>query len=583
MEINPAVVSTQDEAAALANRLNELSIQRPGHMHQDYAHFIRLPGTNELKILEYAGHGGKANRTRSAAPRPGSNTQSQSQNTNGQNQPRRGDQNPSGGNDGKDADDSDGDDRRRRGPLAEVAEHSLPHLRSLDRVLQTTDPEISRDIRWLKIDSHHDLMLLYHLVSLERLQHPWQAVLERARHNLEEGTRRKQAMLRYYHRTMAGKPLEYVDPFIALLQDVEVRDGNLARFLDQHRRLILASGAGAGAADFQRDVQKRLNSFCSMQNDEFFWWAERAIMRVLSQFDAQSGDREEPPDGRFFMPGITERLIGIVKSIYTQAWAHCSTLSAESRGSPSEVMKHVHSFIRKSLAEDERTRQSTDLAVVVHCFVGKVSLDVAKRIFRALKTGTTECATDDGLEIPKILRHSRARGGLLKDTYKIWLVASPNSDPTFRAAGFVEADPGPLVAYQQHAEQQQQQPPVNLDELSRVCAAVHERLRPVDLPVALFFSATFPEPGTPHLLVFKGQWLIKVVSISPQEMEGMGWRGPGPYGGGVQQTYARFYVDRLEDGGIPVLISMEEDVLGGFTPAGRFVSWKDAVEDGKDE
>ncbi|KAK3298752.1 uncharacterized protein B0H64DRAFT_471995 [Chaetomium fimeti] len=586
MEINPARVSVQDEAADLANRLNQLSIQRPGHMHHDYAHFIRLPHpSNELRILDYAGHGGKPNRTRNAAPRPDPSTQSQSQNsnTNGQNQPQRGDQNPGGGNDGN-AEDSDGEDRRRRGPRTQVAEHSLaslPQLKTvksfLDRVLQPTDPEISRDIRWLRIDSENDFTLLCHLVSLKRLQHPYKAVLERASRNQDEGTRRKQVMLRYYNQITAGKPLEYADSFIALLRDVEVREGILVRFLDQHKRSGLPPGrAGAqAAADFQRDIQKRFDSLCSIMNDEFFWWAERAIMRVLSQFDTHIGNHQEPQDPRF-TSGTEKRLIGIVESIYTQAWAQCSTLYAGSQVPLKEVFKHVQSFIRQSLTEDDRTKQSTDLAVVVQCFVGKVALDVATRICHSLKTGGATDSSTKNLKIPHILRHSRA-GSLLKDSYKIWHVSHLTSDPTFQSASLIEADQGPLAYERAEASQQA----IDLDSLTRACADVHKSLQHTNLPLALFFSAAFPEPGKPRLLVFKGQWLTKVISISPREMKDMGWDGPRPFGD-VQQGYARFSAHRLE-GGIPILMSMEEDVLGAFTPAGRYLSWEDVVKDGGDE
>ncbi|KAK4142473.1 uncharacterized protein C8A04DRAFT_38259 [Dichotomopilus funicola] len=613
MDINPARVLVSDELADLANRLNQLSIQRPGHMHHDYAHFIRLPDTsNELRILDYAGHGGKSNRTRNAAPRPDPSTQSQSQksNTNGQNQPQRGgDQNPGGGNDGNDGngEDSDGEDKRRRGPGTQVGEHSLhsrPQLKSfLDRVLQPADPEISRDIRWLRIDSANDLTVLCHLVSLKRLQYPFRAVLGRAVRNQEEGMRRKQVMLRYYNNnnTTAGKPaekpVEYADSFIALLSDVEAREGNLARFLDKHkqsRRPPSKVGAQA-AADFQKDIQKRFDSLCSMENDEFFWWAERAIMRVLSQFDIHTGNRQEHQDPRL-TPGTENRLIGIVESIYTQAWAQCSTLHAGSQPPLEEVFKHVRSFIRQSLTEDDRTKQSTDLAVVVQCFVGKVALDVATCIFHALKTlktggaTVTESASPKNLKIPHILRHSRA-GGQLKDTYKIWHVSQLSSDPTFQSASLIEADPGPLVAYQdledlgkeKEEKASQRLAIIDLDALTRACAAVHKTLQHTDLPLALFFSAAFPELGKPRLLVFKGPWLTEVISIPPQEMKHMGWEGLRPLGdGGARQGYyARFSAHRLE-GGIPIFMSMEEDVLGAFTPAGKFLSWEEVVKDGGD-
>ncbi|KAH6626559.1 hypothetical protein B0J18DRAFT_143636 [Chaetomium sp. MPI-SDFR-AT-0129] len=620
MDINPARVLVHDELADLANRLNQLSIQRPGHMHHDYAHFIRLPDTsNELRILDYAGHGGRSNRTKNAAPRPDPSTQSQSENsnTNGQNQPQRGgDQNPGGGNDGNDGngEDSDGEDKRRRGPGTQAAEHSLhsrPQLKSfLDRVLQSINPEISRDIRWLRIDSASDFTVLCHLVSLKRLQYPFRAVLGRAVRNQEEGIRRKQVMLRYYNnKTTAGKPaekaLEYADSFIALLSDVEVREGILARFLDKHkqsRRPPSRVGAQA-AADFQKDIQKRFDSLCSMKNDEFFWWAERAIIRVLSQFNTHDGKRQEPQDPRL-TPGTENHLIGIVESICAQAWAQCSALYAGSQPPLEEVFKHVRSFIRQSLTEDDRTKQSTDLAVVVHCFVGKAALDVATCIFHALKTRKTQgaAATDTAesstktllknLKIPHILRHSRA-GGQLKDTYKIWHVSPLSSDPTFQAASLIEADPGP-IAYYQHAEEEEKEEKasqrlaiIDLDALTRACTAVHKTLQHTDLPLALFFSAAFPEPGKPRLLVFKGPWLTEVISISPQEMKDMGWEGltprPRPLGDGDVRRgyYARFSAHRLE-GGIPIFMSMEEDVLGAFTPAGKFLSWEEVVKDGGD-
>ncbi|KAH6640772.1 hypothetical protein F5144DRAFT_590182 [Chaetomium tenue] len=586
MEINPTRVLVQDELADLANRLNQLSVQRPGHMHHDYAHFIRLPDTsNELRILDYAGHGGKPNRTRNAAPRPDPSTQSQSQsqnsNTNGQDQPQRGDQNPGGGDDDN-GEDSDGEDRRRRGPLTQVAEHSLhplPQLKSfLDRVLQPTDPEISRDVRWLRIDSGNDFTLLCHLVSLKRLQHPCRAVLARAVCNLDEGTRRKRAMLRYYNQITAGKPVEYADSFIALLSDVEVREGFLARFLDQHKRSNRPGTAGAqAAADFQRDIQKRFDSLCSMKNDEFFWWAERAIMRVLSQFDTHIGNGQEPQDPRL-TSGTEKRLIGIVESIYAQAWAQCSTLYAGSQPRLEEVFKHVRSFIRQSLTEDDRTKQSTDLAVVVQCFVGKVALDVVTCIYHALKTGAATESSPKNLKIPHILRHSRA-GALLKDTYKIWHVSQLTSDLTFQSASLIEADQGPL-AYQ-GAEASASQQAIDLDSLTRACAALNKSLQPTNLPLALFFSAAFPEPGKPRLLVFKGQWLTKVISISPQEMKDMGWDGPMQFAD-VQQGYVRFSASRLE-GGIPILMSMEEHVLGAVTPAHKYLSWEDVVKAGGDE
>ncbi|EAQ86653.1 predicted protein [Chaetomium globosum CBS 148.51] len=586
MEINPTRVLVQDELADLANRLNQLSVQRPGHMHHDYAHFIRLPDTsNELRILDYAGHGGKPNRTRNPAPRPDPSTQSQSQNSNinDQNQPQRGDQNPGGGDDGN-GEDSDGEDRRRRGPLTQVAEHSLhslPQLKSfLDRVLQPTDPEISRDIRWLRIDSGDNFKLLCHLVSLKRLQHPYKAVLERAVRNRDEGTRRKQVMLRYYSQITAGKPLEYADSFIALLSDVEVREGFLARFLDQHKRSNLPGTAGAqAAADFQRDIQKRFDSLCSMKNDEFFWWAERAIMRVLSQFDTHIGNGQEPQDPRL-VSGTEERLVGIVESIYTQAWAQCSMLYSGSQPRLEEVFKHVRSFIRQSLTEDDRTKRSTDLAVVVQCFVGKVALDVATCICDDLKTGGATKSPTKNLKIPHILRHSRA-GPLLKDTYKIWHVSQVTSDLTFQSASLIEADQGPLAFQGAEASASASQPAIDLDSLTRACAAVHKHLQPTNLPLALFFSAAFPEPGKPRLLVFKGQWLTKVVSISPQEMKDMGWDGPRPVAD-VPQGYVRFSASRLE-GGVPILVSMEEHVLGAVTPANKYLSWEDVVKAGGDE
>ncbi len=374
-------------------------------------------------------------------------------------------------------------------------------------------------------------------------------------------------MLRHYRRATAGELRECAEPFLDLLRNITLWDGNAARFVDRHTRSTLISQAGAAAGQGAADSQKKFNSICSMKNNEFFWWAERAILRVLGRFDAQGGDRQELQENPS-IPNMDRRLIGIVESVCSQAWAECRPLYAWSPSAPGQVLNHVRSFVRKSLTEDERTGQSTDLAVVVRCFVDKLALDVAGAICAALRKGKTECSTDV-LMIPKIMRHSRV-GGLLKDTYKIWLVCSVKGDPRLQAARFIEADPGSL-AYGRDTEQV-----MDLGELARVCAAAHEGLRPARLPVAAFFSAAFPEPGTPHLLVFEGPWLTKTVPVSPQEMKDMGWHGEGP-------GYTRLYASPVAGAGIPIVTGIEENVLGMYTPAGRVIPWAEAAGEVEDD
>lgn len=565
METNPAVTSTQ---AALADRESLLSIQRQGHRHRNYAHFSRFRFSSDVNILECLAHIKATQAKKGAVPRPNPSIQSSSQNTNAQNQPDGGDQNSRGNNDGN-ASDSDGEDDQQRQGLAQVTEDGFSRLQALQTLLETSDPVISNRIRWLRIEDPDNFVLFCHLAALKALQQPWDRVLKRIRSNVDESIQLVPVIQQYYQKVV-GRPRKASDQFINLAHRMERWDSNLARFDEQHRRWKLIPVRGDAPIkqplEFHIDIRKRFNTICSTENTEFFWWAEQAILRVLSRFDAHR--EHQPLRNTPFMPYTAKHLIGVVEHIYSQLWTECSSLTW-SEDTSRRVYSLARRFIRTSLTEDEETKRMVDVAVIVDCFVNKVWVDVGRGICKALKAGQTKCSTDD-LEIPKILRHSRAENNL-KDTYKIWLVSSHKSDPNAQAAALIEADPGPL--------QYQGVDKVNPSELSRVCASVYDRLGPARLPNATFFSDAFPEPGKPYLLVFEGPWCIKVVKISTEEIIHMGWH---PLAKG-QSGYGRFYAIPMGGVKIPVLTSMEETMVQMMIPDGRLVSRADVAKQMEDE
>jgi len=254
-------------------------------------------------------------------------------------------------------------------------------------------------------------------------------------------------------------------------------------------------------------------------------------------------------------PTIQDRLASIEKQMQQHAWKTLEDQSFQDQGKLADAVAKLMAMSAKPLfwhstSNRVPTRQTLD--VVIEAYTQKLVEDLTAALLRDKLHGLT-LPDPDSLKIPQLLARSRRDDHLTQESVD-WISSSAKADELEKCC----------VEWQR--------------EVRRDMCHEYRRNTERAMSVRQEFCPGIVRPGVVSLVLFKGGYPSAVTEVLGSDLLTFGWRRERLPNGRFDYCSTRIVtVQKSKE--VAVKVTMEEELLGMWTPSGQWVAWDTAASD----